>query len=223
MKTMNKLLAFGGLTLALVYSSLANATIIPPLVVDFRDSAWALAYGQNPFEHAGVTAEANDGLLYQDSRDGLGIMDSKCGYEMDEIDSCEVLTVSFAPEEYLISAVVISDLFDPEDGINDRRGEVGRLKYNTYSDDTVIETFWGRDSDQANGEQVIDLGVELDIKTIQFWVPKYDHDGDPETARVYREADEFSVIGFTGVRLPEPAPLVIFGLAIIGLAALRRK
>lgn len=218
---MKKLLALGGLTLTLLYANIANASIIPPLVVDFRDSAWADANGDNPFSHENIIAEAlikdekSGSVLYQDSKDGLGIMGSGCGYENDEIDSCEALKVSFEPQSYLISEVVISDLFASPDGIHASSGEYGALQYRTFSggDTWFKKEFWGINSDQANGEQVVSLGVELDLKDIVFFVPK----------NIDSQEDEFSVIGFTGVKVPEPAPLVILGLAIIGLATIRRK
>jgi len=220
MKTIKNLLTFGALAFGLIYASMASALIIPPLVVDFRDSSWASAYGQNPFMVENVTAKANQGLLYQDSRDGLGIMGSVCGYEVDEIDTCEKLTVTFDEELYLISDVLITDLFGPSDGVNGVKGEYGKLRYNTYSDNSWIKKiFWGINSEQSNGEQLISLGQDLDIKTIEFWVPKYNLNGD----RIYRESDEFSVAGFTGVYIPEPTPLVLLGLAILGFGAIKRK
>ena len=120
-----------------------EVTVIPedaflsPGSFDFRDDAWAGAYGQESFtmtdEYGAITVRADVvdtqynslGVMYQDDQDGMGILNSiESAYnEADEIEEWERLIVEFDTGRYL-TGVWISDLFDSPDGVVGEKGTV---------------------------------------------------------------------------------------------------
>lgn len=212
MKTMirNSLIALG---MASAMSATAGTIIPADLTVDFRDAPWNnAAHNQSNYTDGNTTATASASfgtetpvLFANDGFDGLGVL--KPGYENDEVDPGELLTISFA-EAVDVQQVWITDLFDfgtPENTSNPD-GEEGFAKITFEDGSTTTYSFYGINSDQWNGEQVFTVQGSDKVTQMDFW----------STAA----GDEFSVAGFN---VPEPATLILFGLGLAGLGAARRK
>lgn len=178
------------------------------LDIDFRDNAWDAADYQASWTIGDITALGQPGgsLLYQDSTDGLGIR----GGEPDEIDRLESLEILFNTP-YVLRDVAITDLFASNDG-NQARGEEGYVHlYGGNGSFLQSFTFFGNDSDQANGEQLVDFGQSLIVSRAVF------------SARNLSN-NEFSVAGFAkAAPVPEPATMLLFGVGLAGLAGLARR
>lgn len=177
------------------------ATIIPnDLLIDFRDGTVAANSDTAVFGPATVTSIG--GNLYQDNIDGVGVL----GGEYDEIDLEERLVVDIGGG-LLLTGVWITDLFDSPDGGNDSFGEYGWVVIN----DTLEFDFFGKNSDPWNGEQLVSFGKGIMVTSARFF-----------TDSRFTNNNEFSVAGFAG-SVPEPAPLLLLGTGLIGLAGLSRK
>lgn len=204
MKRDLKVVAFMAV-LAITSVSFAGVSIIPPnLFVDFRADVWIPAYGETSYTVAGVTASTmpvDEKIeLYQDSMDGLGTL----GLENDEIDKGEAILVTFDVPKRM-GGVWVTDLFQSQDGVT---GEEGAVLINGVH----VFSFNGNDSDQGNGEQLIEFGVDgLVVETAKFYTT-----GDMED-------NEFSVAGFTVVPAPGAVLLTSLGCGLVGYVRRRRS
>ena len=200
--------------LGMIFSAGALAT---PIVVDidFRAGDWNNADTENPYEVDGLTATAigDDGGLYQDSTDGLGIR----GGEEDEIDGTEILRLTFDIDFYdshgAITGVWLTDLFRAPDGLN--FGETGNVTIWGVGGNVILGMFSFHQFDPTdNGEFYVDFGGSYEIFKIEFIGAGLNGVGLP--------GSEYSVAGLT-TSVPEPGTLALFGVGLLMLGFVRRR
>ncbi len=185
------------------------------LSIDFRDTAWGGANGEQSYTVDGVTAGAagedphTDEYLYQDNTDGLGIL----GGENDEVDGYEWLTISLPNLD--VTGFMVTDLFAYPDG-NNPQGEHGEVYLFNGSSELGHYHFYGADSNQGNGEQNIAFGgVIAGVTSMQFYTNF--------TAPGSDAGHEYSVAGIDTAPVPEPSTILLFGAGLAGLIGFRRK
>ena len=200
--------------LGIIFSAGALAT---PIVVDidFRAGDWNNADTEDPFTVDGLTATAigDDGGLYQDSTDGLGIR----GGEEAEIDGTEILRLTFDGDFYdshgAITGVWLTDLFRAPDGDGD--GETGIVTIWGVGGDIILGIFsFHQLADIDNGEYYVDFGGSYEIFKMEFTGDGLNGVGLP--------GSEYSVAGLT-TSVPEPGTLALFGVGLLMLGLVRRR
>ncbi len=182
-------------------------------IIDFRTAMWAPADGQATYTVGGITVTAlpNGQTIWQDAMDGLGVR----GGEVDEIDDqgqgTERLLIDFtSPGGENIRAFYITDLYDAPDG--GPNGEDGSVTLTLADGTTQVIVFNGTTSDQANGEQLVDIYSILgDVYVVRAEFAAI----DPANTN-----DDFSV---AYVAIPEPGMLSLLGIGLLSLAAFTRR
>lgn len=151
-----------------------------------------------------------------EAEDGLGIDTIGSANELDEIDGAEILRITFE-NNTAITGFGITDLFGPPDGSDDVYGEQGRVDF--YRDGVFLfyVLFEGRNSAQANGEQLVVLFQPLVIDRADFYVGN-------------RNANnEFAIAGFNFEgspdmgNVPEPGAFSLLALGLGCLAVAHRN
>ena len=187
----------------LLLSQTANAVFL-----DFRDSFYSSAFGENAFTatvdgiHFTIKAKPADAELWWDSRDGIGI---QYDYENDEIEGSENLVILFHTPVNL-NGVFITDLFN----------EHGYLERGVFATDDEWHKFYadpGQLLGESNGELWIDIGY-FGLDSMSFQAPGRSHPG---------ENHEFALGGLEVTAVPVPAALWLFGSGLLALGGLLRR
>lgn len=190
----------------LLISTGAHATYI-----DFTDSAFSGGNGLGSYQYiqpeptgdVTITFEAvtSGSTLWWDSTDGFGIQGS-AGYEVDEIDSTEMLRISFS-ESVSLTQINITDLF-----MENSTTELG-----FYSINGGGGTLFGATQANTpgnNGDLILSGLTATGVNNITFYAPGF-------------LGHEFSVAGIEVIPNPEPGTLLLLGSGLIGFAILRNK
>ena len=161
----------------------------------------------------------NPPTLWWDSTDGFGV---QYGYEQDEIEGPEFLTLSFevvngiaplgaqANTPFFLEKVFISDLFN-------EWGYTERGVYQFGGPDGVSDwvDFWavpGQDILVTNGERSLD--IYQPVHWITFSAPGLLQNG---------QNHEYALQGVQGAPVPVPPAVLLLGSGLLGLAAVRRR
>ncbi len=203
--------------------------------IDFEDSAWSAAAGNQSFSSTSLTggtipgapgvslvldalvdpASLGDPVLTWQNPDGIGI--DLLG-DNDEIDTelnegVETLSVTFGQTTTLTSFTV-SDLFDENSAL-----EVGWYRTRTgtvWSDWVLFTATAGNTQAASNGYSTVAVG--LDVDQINF-------KADSGITNGYTDND-FSLAGLTtsaGGETPEPGTMLLFGSAAGLIGFVRRR
>lgn len=198
--------------LSFCYTGISSAALI-----DFTENTpWHDAHGLVTYTYMNTTLTASPGgsLLWQDSEDGLGIQSSPiadipAGYENDEIEGDELLTISFLHDVFLNNLYIADLFYEP--------GEQGYYEMGQYSINGGSWVDFLSDGTGTNGELLLVLNIP-NVSYIQFMAPGKSIPG---------QNHEFAVQGIDvdagSSELPEPGTMLLLGSGLAGYYITRRK
>jgi hypothetical protein len=191
--------AVGVLTFGIVgaVSSVAMASTLD-LVANGSAAAGKATY-TTQVDSVGVTLTAapTGAVLTWEAGDGLGIQ-STAGYEYDEVEGAEVLTVSFNQPVH-ITQVVLTDLFKEQSNTAGNLATYWYLEEGKYQlADGSIHTFQAASSQVPGTNGILTLNVNATTTSISFSAPGYTDPTKVKTScwsstTVNKEDNEFSI------------------------------
>ena len=146
-----------------------------------------------------------NGVLWWDSTDGFGIAGN--GYEQDEVEQPEVLSVQFNKTIH-ITSFTISDLF-----IENGYAEIGWWGLNGLFTSPTYYTAFQQFQDDGTGLYTLSINAEISSR-IYFSAPGLSIAG---------QNHEFSLAGVEITPVPLPGALWLLGSGLICLLGLRKK
>jgi len=203
-----------------IYLSLSVTAAADAITIDFTDDAWEAvdwpvlrtSYTIGDVTVTATTATTGNPKLWHDSIDGIGI---RLSYEADEIESQEILQVSFASSINL-NTIRVSDLFY-ESRSGHWYNEIGYYSLNNGGSWTSFTAPNANlPSPTTNGEFSIAIGG-IDTNSIWLKAPGY------VNVNGYRQDHEFSLQRLEISQVPEPSTLLLLGSGLIGLAMFGKK
>jgi hypothetical protein len=184
---------------------------------DFRDAATFGAALNQPSFSAGIdgntitiTAMRNGARLWWDHIDGFGVQ-SRRGYENDEIEGKERLRIGFSTPTSL-SSVLITDLFN-EDGYLER----GFYQLNGSGKWIMFTALPSQTPSNSNGELTLVLDPDVLVSSILFRAP------GRLRGNQGREFSVAAIVTDPPIATPIPAAFWLLGSGLMGLVALRRR
>ena len=182
-----------------------SAGSVSALTIDFRDNVWENGEGLPSFTYGDITlsADPQGAVLWHDSIDGMGIIYS---YENDEIESNEILQVSFA-SDVTLETIYLADIFY-ECRSGSCYNETGYYSLDDGNNWTLITAL---NPSHPNGEMSIAVG-EL-VSSVWFRAPGI----------IGTEDHDFALQMLEITAVPEPSTLLLLGTGLLGLFAFNRK
>jgi len=188
--------------------------------IDFNDSVFSGCKDQvnctRTVDGIDLTFEALSSTgspkLWWDNVDGFGV--SGVGYEGDEVENPEVLSITFDAPQF-VENFYLTDFFYEKEGSHwyQERGSYsldGGSTWVGFMQTDLSQT-------QANGNGLFTLAIGSLVDEVLFTAP-----GRLSTP-CWTEGHEISVLAVDVAPVPEPATMLLLGSGLIGLAGFGRK
>jgi hypothetical protein len=218
---MSKIIAFcASLAFLVGFSGSAGAIVVPsplpgePLDIDFRTGSFSGCGGLNACTGTVgtdvdvlVTAFPDTGGLFWAADDGFGVIG---GFQDDEIDPFESVTVNFTDGPRLVTGAWFTDIFSDSGGAAGPEEAIVMLFLGAGPAIMTFNFFGTETGNTNNGGLFGSFGTAFSVDKLVFTSPNIID-------------NEYSVAGITVVPLPGALGLMVSGLAAFVVMARRRR